>query len=230
MNYTSNMGMNMPDENDKFSIEHFNTNTQALDIVGKPDEYKNTKTYAVGDLCIHNNILYKCIIAVETAEEFNAEKWEVTSLCKEEIANKTAIAELNENNAIETLSYTSNVSNYFMQFYKQGNHVWGNAFTKTTVFSDKTTIKFSADNFNGKKDGDLRIFCKFPGNIFSLNENVQHIIGIGSFRFENASTLYVYPIQVVAVYNGTDTEIRVPFTSVSNPADVRYEFIVDTIL
>ena len=96
MNYTSNMGMNMPDENDKFSIEHFNTNTQSLDIVGKPDEYKNTKTYAVGDLCIHNNILYKCITAVETAEEFNAEKWEVTSLCKEEIANKTAIAELNE--------------------------------------------------------------------------------------------------------------------------------------
>lgn len=96
MNYTSNMGMNMPDENDKFSIEHFNTNTQTLDIVGKPDEYKNTKTYAVGDLCIHNNILYKCITAVETAEEFNAEKWEVTSLCKEEVANKTAIAELNE--------------------------------------------------------------------------------------------------------------------------------------
>lgn len=96
MNYTSNMGMNMPDENDKFSIEHFNTNTQALDIVGKPDEYKNTKTYAVGDLCIHNNILYKCITAVETAEEFNAEKWEVTSLCKEEIANKTVIAELTE--------------------------------------------------------------------------------------------------------------------------------------
>ena len=90
------MGMNMPDENDKFSIEHFNTNTQSLDIVGKPDEYKNTKTYAVGDLCIHNNILYKCITAVETAEEFNAEKWEVTSLCKEEIANKTAIAELTE--------------------------------------------------------------------------------------------------------------------------------------
>ena len=94
------MGMNMPDENDKFSIEHFNTNTQALDIVGKPDEYKNTKTYAVGDLCIHNNILYKCITAVETAEEFNAEKWEVTSLCKEEIANKTAIAELTEKTLI----------------------------------------------------------------------------------------------------------------------------------
>lgn len=112
MNYTSNMGMNMPDENDKFSIEHFNTNTQALDIVGKPDEYKNTKTYAVGDLCIHNNILYKCIIAVETAEEFNAEKWEVTSLCKEEIANKTAIAELNEKSRDSLHFGSSNQTNY----------------------------------------------------------------------------------------------------------------------
>ena len=117
-----------------------------------------------------------------------------------------------------------------MQFYKQGNPVWGSALSRAPVFSDKTTIKFSADNFNGQLDGALRLFCKLPGNILSLNENVQHIIGVGVFRFENAPTLYVYPIQVVAVYNGTDTEIRVPFTSVSNPADVRYEFIIDTIL
>ena len=129
------------------------------------------------------------------------------------------------------MSYTSNVSNYFMQFCKQGNRVWGIAFTKTTVFSDKTTIEFSADNFNGQLDGALRLFCKLPGNTLSLNENVQHIIGVGVFRFENASsTLYTYPIQVVAVYNGTDTEIRVPFTSLSNPKDVRYEFVVDTVL
>ncbi len=117
-----------------------------------------------------------------------------------------------------------------MQFYKQGNHVWGNAFTKTTVFSDKTTIKSSADNFNGQLNDALRLFCKLPGNILSLNENVQHIIGTGVFRFDHASALYVYPIQVVAVYNGTDTKIWVPFTSASNPTDVRYEFVVDTVL
>ena len=117
---------------------------------------------------------------------------------------------LNENNAIETLSYTSNVSNYFMQFYKQGDRVFGSAFTKATVFSEKTTIEFSADNFNGQLDGALRLFCKLPGNILALNENVQHIIGTGVFRFENtSSTLYTYPIQVVAVYNGIDTEILI---------------------
>lgn len=145
-------------------------------------------------------------------------------------AVEQAQTELNENNAIETLLYTSNVSNYFMQFYKQGNRVWGSAFTKTTVFSDKTTIEFSADNFNGQPEGALCLFCKLPGNILSLNENVQHIIGVGAFRFDASSTLYTYPIQVVAVYNGTDTEIRVPFTSVSNPKDVRYEFVVDIVL
>lgn len=193
---------------------------QAYDDMG--DEFNKNTKYLAGEVKIHNNKLWKFKVDHDPGEWDESQVRETTLLGE--------IGELNENNAIETLSYTSNVSNYFMQFYKQGNHVWGNAFTKTTVFSDKTTIKFSADNFNGKKDGDLRIFCKFPGNIFSLNENVQHIIGIGSFRFENASTLYVYPIQVVAVYNGTDTEIRVPFTSVSNPADVRYEFIVDTIL
>ena len=118
-----------------------------------------------------------------------------------------------------------------MQFYKQGNHVWGSAFTKTTVFNDKTTIEFAPDNYNGQKDEILRLFCKIPGNILLLNENAQHIIGAGVLRFENASsTLYTYPIQVVAVYNGTDTEIRVLFTSASNTKNVMYEFTVDTVL
>lgn len=118
-----------------------------------------------------------------------------------------------------------------MQFYKQGNRVWGSAFTRPTVFTDKTTIKFAPDNYNSKKDGDLRIFCKFPGNILSLNENVQHIIGVGMFKYDRANyTLYVYPTPVVAVYNGTDTEIRVLCTTVSDATDVRYEFTVDTVL
>lgn len=149
MNYTSNMGMNMPDENDKFSIEHFNTNTQTLDIVGKPDEYKNTKTYAVGDLCIHNNILYKCIIAVETAEEFNAEKWEVTSLCKEEIANKTAIAELNENmvpnyNNMSTL-YQGN-SDIITQVTTINKDGWLQCVAKTAAASGMPFIRLYINN------------------------------------------------------------------------------------
>ena len=165
MNYTSNMGMNMPDENDKFSIEHFNTNTQALDIVGKPDEYKNTKTYAVGDLCIHNNILYKCIIAVETAEEFNAEKWEVTSLCKEEIANKTAIAELNEKMQCGTFDFTisQREAAYVVQFPKEFKKIPVVTLSIERGGFTTTTFYHIQNGYNTTKQFAFLAVCTDPG-------------------------------------------------------------------
>ena len=39
------------------------------------DEYDNTQTYAVGDLCLHNMQLYKCITAISVAEDFDSSKW-----------------------------------------------------------------------------------------------------------------------------------------------------------
>ena len=44
------------------------------------DQYSSARTYDVGDICIHNNDLYKCVTAVEAAETFNASKWNKTSL------------------------------------------------------------------------------------------------------------------------------------------------------
>ena len=38
--------------------------------------YSNTATYAVGDKVNYNNCMYKCITAVETAEDFDPTKWE----------------------------------------------------------------------------------------------------------------------------------------------------------
>ena len=35
------------------------------------DAYDNSKLYAVGDYCIYDNKLYRCITAIESAEEFN---------------------------------------------------------------------------------------------------------------------------------------------------------------
>ncbi len=40
------------------------------------DEYSAAATYAVGDYCIYNNTLYKCITAINTPEEWDATKWE----------------------------------------------------------------------------------------------------------------------------------------------------------
>ena len=47
------------------------------------DAYDNSKSYAVGDYCIYNNKLYRCITAIESAEAFNIAKWEQTTVGNE---------------------------------------------------------------------------------------------------------------------------------------------------
>ena len=47
------------------------------------DAYDNSKSYAVGDYCIYNNKLYRCITAIESAEAFNIAKWKQTTVGKE---------------------------------------------------------------------------------------------------------------------------------------------------
>lgn len=85
----------------KETVTAVNENTEktdaALAIVGKPDEYSTSKTYAVGDKCIYENALYKCTTAISAAEAWTAGHWTKTSLCAEDAANKAAIKELTEN-------------------------------------------------------------------------------------------------------------------------------------
>jgi hypothetical protein len=45
--------------------------------------YKATSTYAVGDYCVHDNALYKCNTAIETAEAWNAEHWTAVTVGEE---------------------------------------------------------------------------------------------------------------------------------------------------
>jgi len=51
------------------------------------DAYDSTQTYAVGDYCIYNNILYRCTTAISTAESFDSTKWSSTSIASE-LANR----------------------------------------------------------------------------------------------------------------------------------------------
>jgi len=63
-------------------------NAQNLNINGNVignivDTYSNSNTYKVGDLVTYNEILYKCITAISTAEDFDSTKWSQTSLIDE---------------------------------------------------------------------------------------------------------------------------------------------------
>ena len=60
------------------------------------DAYSNETTYESGDYAIFNRILYKCIVAIATPEDFNSEKWERVKLATEieEIANTKELPEV----------------------------------------------------------------------------------------------------------------------------------------
>ena len=63
----------------KIDLSKYDANDVAL-FNNMSDQYSSARTYDVGDICIHNNDLYKCVTAVEAAETFNASKWNKTSL------------------------------------------------------------------------------------------------------------------------------------------------------
>ena len=47
------------------------------------DGFSTSLTYDVGDLVLHNDVLYKCIVAVTTAGSWNAANWQQTTLAAE---------------------------------------------------------------------------------------------------------------------------------------------------
>lgn len=79
-------------------IDTLSANFTATDLVGAANElktevmnhrasiadaYDSTATYAVGDLCIHDDTLYRCSTAITTAESWTAGHWTATTIAAE---------------------------------------------------------------------------------------------------------------------------------------------------
>lgn len=62
----------------KVDLSKYDENDAAL-FDNMSDQYSASRTYDVGDICIYDNNLYKCVTAVETAETFDQAKWNKTS-------------------------------------------------------------------------------------------------------------------------------------------------------
>ena len=100
---TTNYNLDMPAYNEIADIDVINGNMDKIDVQMKKnadsaqqskdivsDKYSETNTYAVGDYCIHENILYKCKTAITTGEAFDSNKW-IQTTCG------TEFGELNSN-------------------------------------------------------------------------------------------------------------------------------------
>lgn len=63
-------------------LKQFNSNPSGsadVDLSIVADEYSSKSTYAVGDLCLYKNAMYRCTTAITAAESWNAAHWERTN-------------------------------------------------------------------------------------------------------------------------------------------------------
>ena len=107
---TNYYGLSKPSYNEVADIEVINANMDKIDTQMRnnadgvnfakgisSDAYDNSRPYAVGDYCIYDNKLYRCTTAIESAEAFNVEKWEQTTVGNE-------VNQLNSNLTTKLLS------------------------------------------------------------------------------------------------------------------------------
>lgn len=76
----------MPEYMESADIRDLNENAETIDsllhngFTNSADAYDSTQTYAVGNIVIYENTLYRCTTAVASAESFDSTKWTQTSL------------------------------------------------------------------------------------------------------------------------------------------------------
>lgn len=108
---TTNLGLVIPAMGDAPNINVVSQAFEGVDsfaggvVAGSTDQYDSSATYAIGDLCIYNNTLYKCSTAISTPEAWDSTHWTQSSLANEvgaltdQIATlNTAIGRINNNN------------------------------------------------------------------------------------------------------------------------------------
>lgn len=82
--YTSNFALTKPDYGETADIAVINGNMDEIDEIMHDNRYmmadawSSSVSYAVGDLCIYENALYKCVTA--TSGNWDASKWTLTVL------------------------------------------------------------------------------------------------------------------------------------------------------
>ena len=117
--------------------------------------------------------------------------------------------------AISTLSPTMAVatSKHYNGYYRQGNHLFGTGYyaVPTTVAENLLSIT-SADNIAIPSPETVLKLISFNGNLFNLNPNVGHAVGISSGLYQDKET-YKYLTSVTplyALFDGNTTYLGVP--------------------
>jgi hypothetical protein len=134
--------VNDPDENYYALIDNGTSGTGKVSIKGLgpanmiSDQYSDSSTYKVGDLCIHNNKLYVCTVAINTPHAFNLSEWELDTLGNYASQIKQSLSKLQ---VYSTAKFDTGKK------WIDGKTIWGKVYTgyavsNSTVDLDTITI------------------------------------------------------------------------------------------
>ena len=164
------------------------------------DAYDNSKLYAVGDYCIYDNKLYRCITAIESAEAFNIEKWNQTTVC-EEIKGLSGGSSGGGTQGQKIIDYTNKVRDIRVNENWENNCVF-----EYTATEDCYIIGSIA--FYSPYDGDTPTTSTM-GRI-EIEGNVVHYFRISSTNYSitNNVNYYLEKGQTIKFLSGSQNSIK----------------------
>ena len=159
----------------KIDLSKYDANDAAL-FNNMSDQYSSARTYDVGDICIHNNDLYKCVTAVETAETFNASKW-----------NKTSLAALHAEQEKKISENTQSLTNINTYVGKDGNLHFVNSTGADTVIPFKS---YNYDYYTGKSPF-TKTFDKKPKSLVAICHTYATLVINGSIKYNQDNRINI---------------------------------------
>lgn len=162
--------VNDPDENYYALIDNGTAGTGKVSIKGLgpadmiSDQYSDSSTYKVGDLCIHNNKLYVCTVAINTPHAFNLSEWELDTLGNYASEIKQSLSDLKLYTLIEGTTTASGAialptavaNGAIIDMYYEGAGVSGMINRR-----DKNYLTCYDNNLNIKANTPVKIHCYY---------------------------------------------------------------------
>ena len=219
---------------DKFGAKDVNAITKMVNCTG--DAFDPGRDYEVGDYTIYDNTVWKFTTA-HLAGEWDESHVEKTRILVELAAQNKNFDELTEKIAIP-LTPVSQVTGYFAQLYKQGNHIFGNGRIAGMTSLPKIESVSSFDNWTGNlvaaATGGLRRIFSTSGNPFKLENNIYHIIGCGTRSTYNGTTgaIVTNSSVVAAMFDGENTYILLQYDAIPSASGSTQSgiFLIDTMV
>ena len=152
-----------------------------LDAAITTDAYSASSTYAVNDYCIYENVMYKCITAIETPEAFTPSHWQATSI----------EGELNElNSSIIDLEGRSYIVSQWVTFtYFNATQLEGTYTPPTLPSGYSYRLLGCMSTFANNTLG-----AKFSGKFLSSAGNKLRALGTGFASGESETLLVLFLI------------------------------------